>query len=791
MIVDGPRDARTFRTERLSADLVIVGGGMAGVCGAITAARQGVRVVLVQDRPVLGGNAGSEVRLWILGATSHMGNNNRWAREGGVIDEILVENMYRNPEGNPVIFDTVVLEKVVNEPNITLLLNTSVYEVTKRDADRIASVRGFCAQNQTVYDLHAPLFCDASGDGVVGFLAGAAFRMGAESKDEFGEGFAPSERFGELLGHSIYFYTKDQGRPVEFIPPSFAKQNLDPHLKARNYKVDHHGCQLWWLEYGGRHDTIHDTERIKWELWSVVYGIWDHVKNSGEYTDVDTLTLEWVGLIPGKRESRRFEGPYILTQQDLVEQRTFDDAVSFGGWSLDLHPADGVYADGPGCVQYHSKGVYQIPYRCLFSRNISNLFLAGRIISASHVAFGSTRVMATCAHNAQAVAVAAAMCITRGARPADLIGPHAMRELQSRLLRTGQFIPGVSHTDTTDLMQVCDISASSELALSETKPSTDPLRLTHGAAVMLPVRSGERVDCELLADVEDTTELVLELFASERSNNHTPDLKLAEQRITLEAGTNRPIEAAFPNASMPHDGYAFIICRANENVLVHRSDVIIPGVLALTDRMNGRVATSNVQRPPDDSGIDTFELWRPDRRPKGHLLAMKSATPIAMFGPENVTNGVARPTSAPNAWVASPDDPHPVLYLRWDSDVTIGRIELSFDTDWDHPMESVLMGHPERVMPNCVRAFTVRCPGGLVVHRQANNHQTRVAIDFDKPIVTRGLVIEVEHPAPNAPAAVFEIRAYEQPGENRSLGSGASDQENLRLRSAAALECQS
>lgn len=119
-------EGRTPRSEVLHTELAIIGGGLSGVCAAITAARKGVKVVLVQDRPVLGGNASSEVRLWILGATSHMGNNNRWSREGGVVDEILVENMYANKEGNPLIFDTILLDKVVSEPNITLLLNTAI-----------------------------------------------------------------------------------------------------------------------------------------------------------------------------------------------------------------------------------------------------------------------------------------------------------------------------------------------------------------------------------------------------------------------------------------------------------------------------------------------------------------------------------------------------------------------------------------------------------------------------------------------------------------------------------------
>ena len=163
---------------------------------------------------MLGGNSSSEVRLWVLGATAHMHNNNRWAREGGVLDELLVENMYRNPDGNPLIYDTILLEKAVEEPNITLLLNTAVMHVDKSDADTIERVIAFCSQNSTQYELSAPLFCDATGDGLVAFMAGAAFRMGAESEQEFGEKFAPSEDYGYLLGHSIYFYTKDVGKPV-------------------------------------------------------------------------------------------------------------------------------------------------------------------------------------------------------------------------------------------------------------------------------------------------------------------------------------------------------------------------------------------------------------------------------------------------------------------------------------------------------------------------------------------------------------------------------------------------
>ena len=200
----------------------------------------------------------------------------------------------------------------------------------------------------------------------------------------------------------------------------------------------------------------------------MAYGVWNHIKNSGQFPEAETLTLEWVGTIPGKRESRRFEGDYMITQQDLVEQRHHADAVSFGGWAIDLHPADGVFtARNPAATQWHSKGVYQIPYRTMYSRNIKNLFLAGRIISASHIAFGSTRVMATCAHGGQAVGMAAAICAKEKLQPRDLLAAPRMKELQRELLRIGQYIPGVALEDENDLARKAIISATSELKLSQ------------------------------------------------------------------------------------------------------------------------------------------------------------------------------------------------------------------------------------------------------------------------------------------------------------------------------------
>lgn len=235
-----------------------------------------------------------------------MFNNNRYAREGGLVEEILVENLHRNPEGNPLILDTILLEKVREESNIQLFLNTALIGCDK-DGDRITRVQGFSSQCSLTFFVQAQQFADCTGDGALSFLAGAPFRIGAESKDEFGEEFAPSSEYGHLLGHSIYFYSKDAGRPVEFHPPSYALKDVENEIpRFRTFNTKEMGCSLWWIEYGGRLDTVHDTEDIKWELWRVVYGVWDYFKNSGRFPEAENLTLEWVGTIPGKRESRRF-----------------------------------------------------------------------------------------------------------------------------------------------------------------------------------------------------------------------------------------------------------------------------------------------------------------------------------------------------------------------------------------------------------------------------------------------------------------------------------------------------
>ena len=758
MITELPVSQRALRSVDLPCDFAVVGGGLAGVCAAITAAREGLRVVLLQDRPVLGGNSSSEVRLWVLGATSHMGNNNRWAREGGVIDELLVENLWRNPEGNPLMFDLVLLEKVIAEPNLTLLLNTAAYEVEKA-GEEIAAVRAFNAQNSTLYTVRAPLFCDASGDGIVGFLSGAAFRMGAESREEFGEGLAPDASYGELLGHSIYFYSKDTGRPVKFVPPAFALQDITTIPRWRHIGAKDMGCRLWWFEYGGRHDTVHATEEIKWELWKVVYGAWNHIKNSGLFPEAENLTLEWVGTVPGKRESRRFEGPVILTQQDLVKRNHWDDTVAFGGWSLDLHPADGVYAAGSGCNQWHSRSAYEIPYRCYFSRNIPNLFLAGRVISVSHVAFSSTRVMGTSAHGGQAVGMAAVHCFHDKLRPADLVEPKRMAALQNALLRNGQHLPRLRLRHELDQSLSASVTGSSTLRLGVLPTDGRSVALDAPWGMFLPLPVGPVPKLGIIVDAPKGGVLRVELRCGVRPDDHTPSEVLATLTRVLEPGLGQALEFKFPVA-IDQPRYVLLAVFGTAEMAVQTSAQRLTGVLAVSRRGVKAVSSSGAQIVAPELGVDSFEFWTPQRRPEGRNLALTIDPPLDVFRPENILDGVDRPTDAAHAWLADLADPSPTLELKWDAPRTISSVDLWFDSDFDHPLESALYGHPERAVPFMVSSWTLKTGDGHVLATARNQRLSRAQVTLGAPISTDRLILECGPTHGGCPAAVFAVRVW-------------------------------
>lgn len=474
---------------------------------------------------------------------------------------------------------------------------------------------------------------------------------------------------------------KDTGRPVKYTAPDFAIKDAEhriPKLQNPNYfNPAQHGCKYWWLEYGGRLDTVTDTERIKFELWRVVYGVWDYIKNSGKFPQAENLTLEWAGLFPGKRESRRFTGLYTITQQDIIEQHTHYDAVAYGGWSIDLHPSDGVFSPKNGCNQWHSKGVYQIPYRCYVTPDLDNLFIGGRIMSSSHVANGSTRVMCTAALGGQAIGMAAALCLEEECKPADYAAPEKIARLQSELVKLGQFIPGFDISDGRNLLDKASLHVSSELCLDELPHDGTWFRLEYPAAQLLPV-SGRMPRIETVVEADDATELRVELRSSLRRENYTPDRTDAVEVVQLAQGENRiALDFGF-EYDTPR--YAFVCFMTNDKVRLPQSGRFVTGLTSVFNHINPAVSNFGRQTPPEGIGVDAFEFWCPKRRPEGKNFALRFTPGLTTFGAEQLRNSYFRPYLTPNGWAAAANDTAPELEIAWEEPQTFTQVRLFFDT---------------------------------------------------------------------------------------------------------------
>ena len=474
-------------------DVAVVGGGMAGLCAALSAARYGAKTVLIHDRPMPGGNASGEIRIHISGADQSLRQPDY--AEGGLIYDLMLENKSRNENFSYPVWDTVLFEAAKKEPNLTLCLNTVMYDCDVEN-DRITGLS--CVQSTTELLLHvsARIFVDATGNGTLGYLSGAEYRIGSESRAETGEVDAPDQPNNERMGNTVLIKAVDLGHPVPFTAPSFAKPLTEHQLRYRVHsatqKVDASmapdpqewlrlsafSCKgvdygYWWLELmGDGDDIISEYESIRDDLLAYAYGLWDHIKNGGDH-GAENYALEWIGVLPGMRESRRLVGDYLLSETDILSHRIFSDAVCYGGWCVDLHAPHGLLDfDRLPSDCHHFEGVYTIPYRSYYSKNIANLMMAGRDISTTKLGLASTRILGCCGSGGQAVGTAAGLCIRYGVDPRDL-APH-VPELQQILLKDDLFLPGYRNEDPADHARVASFSASSF------RPGAEPEKVVNG-----------------------------------------------------------------------------------------------------------------------------------------------------------------------------------------------------------------------------------------------------------------------------------------------------------------------
>ncbi len=498
------------KSHSLECDVLVAGGGPAGVAAALAASRLGARVILCQDRPMLGGNASSEIRMHIVGATGLRGGValETELREGGIVEEIRLDLSVQNPQRSPSMMDLLLYDKCRREPNLTLLLNTCVDGAEVSDG-LIRTARATRASTEDRFVITAKTFVDCTGDGRLGVEAGAPFRHGREGREEFGESLGQPVADGRTLGSTILFQARKHDRPMPFVAPPWVRRFRPEDFKLRPFGKPGSDLGLeygyWWAEWGGCLDTIKDNERIRDELLAIVLGVWNHIKNESG-NDVANWALEWFGFVPGKRESRRFVGRHVLTEGDVFHSRSFPDAIAYGGWPIDTHPPEGVDApDLSPCEQLHLPWLYDIPLRACVSAGPANLMFAGRNLSATHIAFASTRVMATCAAVGQGVGTAAALALQAGVTPADIASDAPlMKAIQQRLLRDDCYLIGVRNEDPGDLVaKASTISASSFL------PGADPgqvrsgqTRSVHGRPKRAPARLDGNLWDEVLKDGE-------------------------------------------------------------------------------------------------------------------------------------------------------------------------------------------------------------------------------------------------------------------------------------------------
>ena len=489
------------RYQEAEYDVLIIGGGMSGLCAALACARHGARTALVNSRPVLGGNASSEIRIHISGADQ--GAKQPDYAEGGILYELMLENKCRNENFSYSVWDMILFEAAQKQERLTVYHNTVMYDC-ETDGPRVTAVN--CVQETTEMRLRltAKIFVDATGNGTLGYYAGAEYRTGSEPKSEFHEPHAPDEANDNRMGNSIMMLAKDLGHPTPFQKPAFAKrltekqlakrihcremrdqidvsESPDPEEYKRTSMISSAASDYgyWWCELMGEgKDIIPEYEQIRDQLMAYAYGIWDHIKNNDEHVHdhhAENLALDWVGALPGMRESRRMAGDYWLNENDVLEHRVFEDAVCYGGWCIDMHAPHGILDENrlPSDCSFY-QGVYTIPYRCYYSHNIDNLMYAGRDISASRMAMASTRILGCCAIGGEAVGLAAARCVQHGVDPRGL-APY-IAEVQQDILRDGGFLPGFKNEDPDDLARAARFTASSW------KPGCEPEKVANGVS---------------------------------------------------------------------------------------------------------------------------------------------------------------------------------------------------------------------------------------------------------------------------------------------------------------------
>lgn len=540
--------------------------------------------------------------------------------------------------------------------------------------------------------------------------------MGREGRDEYGEFWAPDKADKYTMGNTFYFETWDCGHEVTFTPPAFAHkiENMD-FIKdihnPRNFRSITVKGAHWTLEYGGQVDVIYQSEEVDLELRKLIFGIWDYIKNSGNHPEAKNYVLKRIYTKSGARESRRFLGDYLLTENDIENKINFEDSVCIGGWPMDIHAPLGIYDPAPASNFVPVTGIYNIPMRSLYAKDIDNLMLAGRDISASHIALGSTRVMATCGVMGQAVATAAKYCMEKELSPREVTSLYK-HELQRTLAEDDQTIIGIHSLNP--VMQNFTASATSEKSY-ENVDGAGFMKLDrdYGIAWMLETEQLKSVKIKVKNSSGEVKILTYKILTGIHKETFLPE----EIIRTGEAVIPENYEGWFPltvDGDRGRDGKLYLVFTRNEDLSLRIGDSRPIG--AITLRM---YPADNCEECNHDSvplNKNTGYLYLDHRYERNRNILFKDMIPEQrLFAPEMALSPYTRPYGIPNLWIGKGDFPQ-TLTLTAKKPVDAGKIALIFD--------SFLENDSTQKLPEClVKDYELKiyCRNGVITQDIKDN----------------------------------------------------------------------
>jgi ribulose 1,5-bisphosphate synthetase/thiazole synthase len=773
--------------KQVKVDVVVCGGGLAGFCAAVAAARNGAKTAIIQDRPVFGGNSSSEVRVTTHGAAAF----HSYARETGIISELLIEERARNHEEinengwTNSVWDMTMYDVAMQTPNLNVYLNTTVQQVVKEKPREIKAVVCHVLNAEVELTVEADIFIDCTGDGIVADQAGCEWRLGEEAREEFQEPHAPNHKSENVMGSSLHFKAVDMGRPVPYQAPAWIKHYDDASFFYKQGRpLEHTGHKendryrggYWWIEIGIPWDTIHENEEIRHELTRHTLGVWDWIKNKDPELKVKAANyaLEWVGQVPGKRESRRIMGRYLMTEHDPLQKKIFRDEVAFGGWNVDLHAPGGLLANSsePAAMEGYKVvsefqrrtlcGPYGIPLNMLIAKDIDNLMMAGRNVSATHAALGTVRVMGTTAIMGQGVGTAAALSVSKKITPVQIADQH-IDELKQVLLRDGCFLLHTKNEDVKDKAKKAKVEANTTAVCSGASPDMkghhqglkfwktqhqsekdDLLHHRRGQWIAIGSQPLHNISVCLSNDTEEVQEVKAKIVQVQDIWDYRLEGEkvITETTFQVPSGSYQWMKWAVDlkqGIDLQNNGYIRLDLLENKQVTWHRAGAILPGQVC---------------------AFDIGDKMR--RYDHGITMSFKVDPAQNCFRAENVLTGVTRPYQSTNMWRSDSSKKEvPQLKLSWEEEIVINRIDLTFPGNILREIHAYESFYRDS---QCAKDYSVEANIAgkweemLTVK---NNYQRHRVHHLQEAVKTDQIRLLIHQTNGDPAAAVYEIRCYE------------------------------